>query len=113
MTIPWRFVRPASSATLAISVFGDGMYEPNEALVVNLSAPVNATLARAQATGTILNDDAFHLTWADFVTPLDGAADAAVFSPSTAMWTFRDASTGVTRTCGPWGSWGDVPVPAD
>jgi YD repeat-containing protein len=103
----------ASSATLAISVFGDGMYEPNEALVVNLSAPVNATLARAQATGTILNDDAFHLTWADFVTPLDGAADAAVFSPSTAMWTFRDASTGVTRTCGPWGSWGDVPVPAD
>ena len=32
--------------------------EPNETFVVNLSVPSNATIATAQGTGTIVNDDA-------------------------------------------------------
>lgn len=31
--------------------------EPNETFFVNLSAPVNATIADAQGAGVILNDD--------------------------------------------------------
>jgi hypothetical protein len=40
-----------------IVVNGDTMVEPDETLVVNLSAPTNATLDKAQAIGTIINDD--------------------------------------------------------
>jgi uncharacterized repeat protein (TIGR01451 family) len=36
---------------------GDLLTEANETFLVNLSSPVNATIADGQATGTILNDD--------------------------------------------------------
>jgi hypothetical protein len=44
------------------------MIEPDETFFVNLSRPVNATIARGQAQGTILNDDGLagvfdHLKW--------------------------------------------------
>jgi hypothetical protein len=39
-------------------VFGDTAVEPNETYLINLSNPTNATLADAQAQGTILNNDA-------------------------------------------------------
>jgi hypothetical protein len=38
-------------------VNGDTTFEPNETFTVNLSSPVNATLADNQGTGTINNDD--------------------------------------------------------
>jgi hypothetical protein len=40
-----------------VTVVGDRMREPDEAFVVNLSAPINATIEDGQATATILNDD--------------------------------------------------------
>ena len=43
--------------TLTVQVIGDTAAETNETFFVNLSAPVNATLAQAQGVGTILNDD--------------------------------------------------------
>jgi Calx-beta domain len=43
--------------TIAIRVVGDSVYEPDETMALILSAPVNARLSRAQATGTIVNDD--------------------------------------------------------
>jgi hypothetical protein len=46
------------SRTIAVQVMGDTQVEADETFFVNLSMPVNATLAVAQATGTILNDDA-------------------------------------------------------
>ena len=46
-----------TSVPLAIQVIGDTVLEPNENFFVNLSAPVNATLAETQGVGTILNDD--------------------------------------------------------
>ena len=44
--------------TITVNVNGDTTVEPDEAFLVTLSAPVNATIAIAQGTGTIVNDDA-------------------------------------------------------
>ncbi len=46
-----------TSMTINVTVNGDPVLELDETFVVNLSAPVNATIADAQATGTILNDE--------------------------------------------------------
>jgi hypothetical protein len=51
------FVPGDVSETITITVVGDPLDEPNETFVVNLSAPVEATIADAQGTGTILDDD--------------------------------------------------------
>lgn len=43
---------------ISVVVNGDTVFEPNEGFFVNLTNPIGATLARAQATGIITNDDA-------------------------------------------------------
>jgi Calx-beta domain len=43
--------------TLGVTINGDSDVEPNEAFVVNLSVAAGATIADAQGTGTITNDD--------------------------------------------------------
>lgn len=43
--------------TIAVSVNGDLLEEPDEAFFVNLSNATNATIADSQGQGTILNDD--------------------------------------------------------
>ncbi|MDB5297036.1 MAG: Polymorphic rane protein [Phycisphaerales bacterium] len=45
------------SRTLTVSVVGDPNIEADQAFVVNLSNPQNATVADGQGVGTILNDD--------------------------------------------------------
>jgi hypothetical protein len=52
-----RFAAGETRKTIAIRIVPDAEYEPDETFTVVLSAPVNATLARAAATGTIANDD--------------------------------------------------------
>jgi subtilisin family serine protease len=47
-----------TSKQILVSVIGDTVAEADETFSVNLSSPVGATLSRAQASGTILNDDA-------------------------------------------------------
>ena len=46
------------SKAVTVTVNGDGKAEPDETLTVTLSNPVNAGIAKPQAVGTILNDDA-------------------------------------------------------
>ncbi|HEU5068908.1 MAG TPA: Calx-beta domain-containing protein [Verrucomicrobiae bacterium] len=46
-----------TNLTVQVPVLGDTVLEPDETLFLNLSAPEQAWLARASATGTILNDD--------------------------------------------------------
>ncbi len=46
-----------TSKTISVPILGDTTDEPNETFELDLSAPVNATLADAQATGTITDDD--------------------------------------------------------
>src|SRR5205085_10148517 len=43
--------------TITVPVAGDTTLEPNETFTVNLSSPVNATIANGTGTGTIINDD--------------------------------------------------------
>lgn len=45
------------SRTVAFSIKGDTVVEPNETFFVNLSSPNGATISRAQGIGTIVNDD--------------------------------------------------------
>ncbi len=47
-----------TTKTIAVTVNGDTVLEPDETFFVNLTNPVNVTMARAQGTGTIVNDDA-------------------------------------------------------
>lgn len=51
------FAPGATSRTIVVAVAGDTFVEGNESFAVNLSAAANATLADAQATGTITDDD--------------------------------------------------------
>lgn len=46
-----------TSASVTVPVVKDRVREANETFLVNLSTPVNATVADAMAIGTILNDD--------------------------------------------------------
>jgi ELWxxDGT repeat protein len=45
------------SKSVTVLVNGDGLAEPNETFLVNLSAPTNATIADGQGLGTILDDE--------------------------------------------------------
>ncbi len=45
------------STTVNVTINSDTTFEPNETFTVNLSSPVNATIADNQGTGTITNDD--------------------------------------------------------
>jgi uncharacterized repeat protein (TIGR01451 family) len=47
----------SSFAIGRVLINGDALNELNETFLVNLSSPLNATIADSQATGTILNDD--------------------------------------------------------
>jgi uncharacterized protein len=48
----------ATSTTFSVVVNGDTVFERDETVLVTLSNPTNATIAVAQGTGTISNDDA-------------------------------------------------------
>ncbi len=51
------FAAGETTKTIAVGVFGDTVQEGDESFLLNLSAVSGATLARNQATGTIVNDD--------------------------------------------------------
>jgi hypothetical protein len=51
------FAPGQTSQAFAVSIAGDTVYEPDERFVVNLSNASHATIAVAQATATIVNDD--------------------------------------------------------
>ena len=46
------------TTSISVTIKGDTLFEGNETFFVNLSSPVNATIADAQGIGTITNDDA-------------------------------------------------------
>ena len=46
-----------ASVNIFVTVLGDNMYEPDEDFFVNISEPVNVSLADNQGRGTIINDD--------------------------------------------------------
>jgi len=50
--------QPFQNVPLSVNVVGDTVIESKETFLLNLSNPVNATIARAQGVGTIVDDDA-------------------------------------------------------
>ncbi|QCO67035.1 nuclease [Luteimonas yindakuii] len=56
-----EFAEGETSKTVVVQVRGDTATEPDETFVVTLSSPDGAQLQRAEATGTILNDDVTRL----------------------------------------------------
>jgi hypothetical protein len=52
------FAPGTTSQTVTVAVTGDTLPEANETFLVNLGSPTNATIAKGQGQGTILNDDA-------------------------------------------------------
>ena len=55
-----------------VSLFGDVLFEANETFFLTLGSPMNATLGRAQASGTILNDDSMPALSIGDVSILEG-----------------------------------------
>ncbi|HTQ50185.1 MAG TPA: protease pro-enzyme activation domain-containing protein [Candidatus Acidoferrales bacterium] len=63
-----------TNQTIAVVVIGNTFVEPNKTFFVNLSNPVNGTLGRSQAVGTIINDDGLpgqvdHFIWSPIASP--------------------------------------------
>jgi hypothetical protein len=52
------FTPGQTSRTVTVNVIGDNTYETDETFFVNLTNPVNATVADAQGLGTIVDDEA-------------------------------------------------------
>jgi len=104
----WTVVFPAgdTAETLNVTILGDRVWEADETFAVNLSNPVNATLAEAQGVGTILNDDLQGLSIADVdvVEPVSGTRPAVftvTLSPTSAsLVTVGYATTALTATAG-------------
>jgi hypothetical protein len=88
------FAAGATTASISVTVNGDTAVEPSEAFVVNLSNPVNATLARTQATGTISSDDGVPGLVAAY--NFDEASGSTVLDRSTSG--LNGTITGATRT---------------
>ncbi|MER9935505.1 Calx-beta domain-containing protein, partial [Mesorhizobium sp. M0088] len=57
-SVSLTFLPGATTATINVPVNGDTILEPDETFTLNLSNPVNVTIADGQGLGTILNDDA-------------------------------------------------------
>ena len=53
-----RFAPGDTLKSFDVTVKGDGLHEPNETVVVQLSQPVHATIGTATGTGTITDDEA-------------------------------------------------------
>jgi disulfide oxidoreductase YuzD len=69
-----------TSKTVNVTVAGDWVTEPNETVLLNLSNPDNASIADAQGSGTITNDEADPLITVNDVSVAEGNADTSTLS---------------------------------
>ena len=69
------FAPGVTTQTIGVTVDGDFVIEPDETFLVNLSSPVNATVADAQGVGTIVNDDTIQSTLAALVAQVTACPD--------------------------------------
>ncbi len=89
----------ATSGTITVHVIGDTKPESSETFFVDLLNPVNAGIARAEGTGTILNDDG--TTAAEGTLPIREVSLDVRGNPSAGPVSFRlalPASTHVELT---------------
>jgi hypothetical protein len=74
------FTAGQTMQSLTVSVLGDLTSEPDETLLVNLTNPVNATIADGQGAGTIKNDDALSALSINDVTLAEGNSGTTSFN---------------------------------
>ena len=99
------FPAGSTSQSLVIEVKGDLADEPDETFFVNLSNPVNATLARDQGAVTILDDDVPEISIDDIVVnaakgPVTGTFTLSLSSPSQDSITVNFATANAIATGG-------------
>lgn len=100
------------SKSILASVIGDPNIEPDETFVVNLSSPVNATIADGQGIGTIKDDDYMRELSADISDPIECTGEqniltvhAEISNPNDINVSFNFEATlppqliGITGTC--------------
>lgn len=96
----------ATTTGISVEVIGDTTVEPNENFFVNLSSPINATLADSQGVGTILNDDAppsVSIAISDATVTegsICGGTQKAVFDVSLSGTTSQDVSVNFATSNG-------------
>jgi CSLREA domain-containing protein len=61
-----------TSKTISVPILADTAVEPDETFTVNLTSPVNATIAKATGTGTIVDDDTLPTVSVDDVASAEG-----------------------------------------
>ena len=86
---------------ISVSLLNDGTSEADETFVVNLSAPVNATIADGQGVATIQDDDGVPTLSIDDVTDTEGVGATSDFTVTlsaasaqtvTVNWTTADGT---------------------
>ena len=98
------FAAGETSKTIRVTVIGDTTVEPNETFALRLSAASGATIARATATGTIINDgqapsDASlaYVVTSNWGTGFIGSMTVTAGSASLSGWTVEfDSSAAIT-----------------
>lgn len=73
------FLAGQTTRQLAVPIVGDSNVEDTETFVVNLGNPTNATIARGQGFGTIIDDDSLILL-TDGNSPRAMALDSVIFT---------------------------------
>jgi len=106
--------------TIVVNVVADTIMEPDETFTVALSNPVNTTIARGTATGTITNDDvAVAVTPGNYVGTQGNYVYITVL-PNRTVTGFRTNS--LTENCSPggyiqgavdWGTKNSYPIAND
>ena len=94
-------VAGATSTTLTVKVQGDTAVEPDETVLVNLSNPVNATIADNQGLGTINNDDTALPT---IDLDVDANGDAGALTDGVLIVRYLFGVTGTQLTDGALGT---------
>lgn len=90
------FVAGEKEKTILIPLIGDAVKESDETFQVLLLNPVNATLTRERATGTIRNDDADN----PFNIPATGFSTPETYAGKTLVW--RDEFNGTELDPSAW-----------
>ncbi|MCC6459333.1 MAG: family 16 glycosylhydrolase [Saprospiraceae bacterium] len=96
-----------TAKTIVVPISADDVKEPDETFQVLLLNPVNATLARDRATGTLQNDDADN----PFNIPATGYSTPETYAGKTLVW--RDEFENNTLDPAAWtfetgaGGWGN------
>lgn len=106
-TSPVTIPAGAQTGTIAVPIFGDGTFEPDETFTVNLgsTSSLNAFIINGQAQGMILNDDPMPSITIDDVSIFEGntGTEIAVFTVNLSNPSFQSISVTLTtadRTAG-------------